>query len=88
MFSLLQVCVIPACRTGVELLENTCDAPSVLRKMMLIPTSHPPAAPATSSTLPDRQQEKGMKFDSFFSTSLRGMTGRSRELAKSRDQKR
>jgi hypothetical protein len=52
------------------------------------PASNVPVLPQNPAAFPDRSQEKGPKFDAFFSTVLRGACGRSRATARSRDQKR
>jgi hypothetical protein len=56
--------------------------------MLLSPAGHHPTAPSNSVPLPNRTQDKGLKFDAFFSTTLRDNTGRSRSVARDRDQKR
>jgi hypothetical protein len=55
---------------------------------MLSPISNQQALHPNGASLPDRSQEKGPKFDAFFSTVMRGGACRSRAVARNRDQKR
>jgi hypothetical protein len=55
---------------------------------MLSPVSNHQVMHPNGAPLPDRSQEKGPKFDAFFSTVMRGANCRSRAVARNRDQKR
>lgn len=66
---------------------DSLHAPAV-PTTLLSPIRHVCAQPQSPLALPDRNQEKGPKLDTFFSAAMRSTTGISRAAARTRDQKR